>query len=387
MRISEASAQQIVEEIGDLIHQNINLMDKRGYIIASNDHRRIGKFHHGAHRIIEENLPELYVDEKMVSTIPGLRQGINLPILVDGNLEGVIGLTGPYKEVIQYGQIVQRMAVILIRERIRIDDRRLDLRVHSRFLEDWILSGTPASQPGLYERGLALGIDIRLPRRCMIVCVRNRSSYINTLKGQQLIEDVEAQVSRFMKQFPDTIILRNTARQILLVSKRSTEDMTSLGKKLQSYVYETVHRELLVGIDAEAPDLHNAYLQASRALQAAPRFPDKVICYRNLNLELIFDQVSRQEKKRYLDKLFAGQPWDKILEEAQLLDAYFTAEGSLSRAADSLFIHRNTLQYRIRQLAELTGFDVRKPSNAPALYVALQFIRELESENTFPEFV
>ena len=101
MGISEISAQQIVEEIGDLVHQNINLMDQRGYIIASNDPSRIGQFHDGAYRIIRDSLPEYYVDQEAIRRNPGLRQGINLPILVDGKVEGVIGITGSYEEVIR----------------------------------------------------------------------------------------------------------------------------------------------------------------------------------------------------------------------------------------------------------------------------------------------
>ena len=387
MQISEASARQIAREIGDLVHQNINLMDKQGYIIASNDPDRIGHFHHGAYRIIRDSLPELYVDQDMVSRLPGLRQGINLPILVDGEPVGVIGITGSYEEVIHYGQIVQRMAAILVKERIRLDEERLDLRVHSRFLEDWVLSGNPANRSGLYERGLPLGIDIRLPRRCMVVCARNLSFYITSLEGQKTIEQVEAQVNQYLERYPDTIVLRNTGRQILLINKKAVLDMSVLAKMLKDYIRQTLDVELLVGIDGEDPDLHTAYLQASRALQLASRYPGGIVRYRDLNLELIFDQISLQEKQRYLTKLFPDWDRNRLLDCAQMLDAYFAAEGSLSAAADALYIHRNTLQYRLRQLAEDTGLDARKPSNAPMLYVALQFVRELEAEGELPNLV
>ena len=62
-----------------------------------------------------------------------------------------------------------------------------------------------------------------------------------------------------------------------------------------------------------------------------------------------------------------------------LLDAWFVAEGSLSAAAEDLYIHKNTLQYRLKRLAEVSGLDVRLPSQAPALYLALLFFRELDA--------
>ena len=139
MKISKSSAQQIVEEIGKLVKQNINLMDHTGRIIASNDPRRIGKFHPGAFEIITRHLQELYITPEREQADPLVRQGINLPIEVEGQVEGVIGITGVYDEVIQYGQIVKKMAEILVKERIALDEQRLDQRIRTRFLEDWIM--------------------------------------------------------------------------------------------------------------------------------------------------------------------------------------------------------------------------------------------------------
>lgn len=47
MYISRETAQEIVEEIGGEIGAHINLMDERGYIIASTDASRIGNLHEG----------------------------------------------------------------------------------------------------------------------------------------------------------------------------------------------------------------------------------------------------------------------------------------------------------------------------------------------------
>ena len=61
-------------------------------------------------------------------------------------------------------------------------------------------------------------------------------------------------------------------------------------------------------------------------------------------------------------------------------------EGSLQKAAQQLFIHKNTMQYRLKRLAEITGLDVRKPSQAPSLYLAMLLYLDLsrgEGELTF----
>lgn len=63
-----------------------------------------------------------------------------------------------------------------------------------------------------------------------------------------------------------------------------------------------------------------------------------------------------------------------------LLEAWFAAEGSLNTAAQNLYIHKNTLQYRLKRLAEISGLDARRPSQAPALYLAMQFFLELDAD-------
>lgn len=385
MRISKPSAQQIVEEIGKLVHQNINLMDETGTIVASNDHGRIGSFHQGAYQIIQNHLSELYVTEEQARTLPLVRKGINLPIEVDGQVEGVVGITGAYEEVFQYGQIVKKMAEILIREKIAMDAQRLDLRVHSRFLEDWILSNGLENPQSLSQRGFALGIDIRTPRRCMVVSVRNRTDYTKSLEGQQIIEEVEQVVEREIAGRGE-LILRNAARQILLLPCQSTEALEGIGRHLVKTIQRLFHIQLLIGIDGRAEDVHSAYLQANRAWRAANHSKGAILCYEKLSTELIVDEVSQQAKQQYLSKIFCACSQAKLREYICVLEAWFNADGSLSQAADTLFIHKNTLQYRLKMLAQDTGLDCRKFSQAPALYLAVLFYRDLENEGVIVDF-
>lgn len=381
MKISKNSAQQIVKEIGKLVRQNINLMDETGHIIASNDPSRIGSFHEGAYRIIQGHLQEYYITPELERQLPNIRKGINLPIEVGGEVQGVIGITGEYTEVIRYGQIVKKMAEILIRERIDLDTRQLDQRVRSRFLEDWILGSGLSNPQALSERGFALGIDIRSPRRCIIVSAKKREHYTGSLEGQLLLAQVEGLVSQHLSG-QNCIILRNAARQILLLSKRSTEELVALCRELGRLVESQMQIALIFGIDGAAPDIHTAYLQANRAWHTAAYSPLNIIRYEFLNAELVLDHLSREQKYSYLRKVFRGASLPEIGESIVLLEAYFAAEGSLQLAAERLFIHKNTLQYRLKRLADLTGLDVRKPSHAPSLYLAMLFYLDLSQSDT-----
>lgn len=380
MKISKNSAQQIVKEIGKLVRQNINLMDETGHIIASNDPSRIGNFHEGAYRIIQGHLKEFYITAELESQLPNVRQGINLPIEVDGEVQGVIGITGGYADVIKYGQIVKKMAEILIRERIDMDTRQLDQRVRSRFLEDWILGSGLSNPQALSERGFALGIDIRTSRRCIVVSAKNRDHYTGSLEGQLLIARMESIVSAHLAS-QNCIILRNAARQILLLQKRSTDELVKLCQELNRAVEAQLNISLIFGIDGAASDVHTAYLQANRAWHTAAYSPLNIIRYELLNAELILDHLSRDQKCAYLRKIFRDCTTSEIPEYITLLEAYFAAEGSLQVAAERLFIHKNTLQYRLKRLADVTCLDVRKPSQTPSLYLAMLFYLDLSQND------
>ena len=74
--------------------------------------------------------------------------------------------------------------------------------------------------------------------------------------------------------------------------------------------------------------------------------------------------------------------YDEVKEYMSLLKAYYKEQGSIQAVSDSLYIHKNTLQYRIGKLKELTGYDVRKPSENPALYMAYLIMQDIEMEKS-----
>lgn len=127
--------------------------------------------------------------------------------------------------------------------------------------------------------------------------------------------------------------------------------------------------------------MHERYVQAHRAWNAAASEHEQIMCYENMSLELLMSNISVEIKLEYLKKIFKCDDYDEICDSIAMLKAYFNAQGSIQKAADELYIHKNTLQYRISKLKETTGLDVRKPTESPALYLAYSIAEELLSEN------
>jgi DNA-binding PucR family transcriptional regulator len=57
------------------------------------------------------------------------------------------------------------------------------------------------------------------------------------------------------------------------------------------------------------------------------------------------------------------------------LAAWFAGHGSAKEAADQLFVHPNTVRYRLRRVQELTKRDLNDPADVGELYVALASVR------------
>ena len=97
MNLSANFAMQMVEELSAIINQHINLIDNDGTIIASTDKSRIGSCHMGAKRMIDDGLPYLIIESD--TEYIGSKKGVNLPIVVDEEIVGIIGITGDRHDV------------------------------------------------------------------------------------------------------------------------------------------------------------------------------------------------------------------------------------------------------------------------------------------------
>ncbi|MCC8025944.1 MAG: helix-turn-helix domain-containing protein [Clostridium sp.] len=376
LELPRQSAQAIVDEVGAVVRQNINMMDCRGYVIASTDQSRIGSLHEGAKQVIERHLPELCVTEDTATDTS--RPGVNLPVVLDGRIIGVIGITGPYKEVEAFGQVVKKMVEILVRENMEQDEQRLRNRVLSRFLEDWIM-GDGLLQPRLLsERGFRLGIDIALPRRVMVAGVREMQSYGATPSGQKMLEGAEAETARLAG--PQSLVLRSAGRQIILVRKCSDRQMEQLAGRIRTAVLKRFGIRMLIGIDGGAGDIHLAYSQANKAWRSAGMASRDILSYDRVTLELFTEDLSDSVKAEYIRKVFKKCSYEELCRWMGLLEAYFEAEGSLQEAAENLHIHKNTLTYKLKRLEEETGYDVRLMSQTAVFYMAMLFFRDVKEK-------
>ena len=378
-RISQKAAGSIVKEIGQVIDSNINFMDETGHIIASLDQSRIGMLHMGAKIIIEEGLKEYIVTQEMVTL--STREGINLPIRVMDEVVGVIGITGPVDEVKGYGRLVQSMTQILLEERFNEMDTRLERHIRYRYIEEWIHLGYGEQSLMFKERGRRIGIDITKLRRAVTIQIARLSILNETLVGQRKIDRIDDEIRLFVERIEEAAYLYLPSHYVCLFPLQDDEGMLRICRKIADQVRQKYDEELFFGIDGMekgSTDAAQMIDQAVRAMRAAEETDAPILLYHQLNLEMTLLDISEENMRHYLRVLFGSMSEKEWMAAMGLVESFFKAEGSIQKMASDLYLHPNTVQYRLKRLAEDTGYDVRKPSQMAYYAIAQVFSRILK---------
>lgn len=102
-------AQDIVDRAMAILPCNVNVMDSQGLILGSGEPERINTRHEGA-QLVLANGRIVELDTDAAKCLKGVQPGVNLPLMLDGRLMGVLGLTGDPQQVRTYGELVRMTA-------------------------------------------------------------------------------------------------------------------------------------------------------------------------------------------------------------------------------------------------------------------------------------
>ncbi len=374
MLLSTQQASQILREMKSLVHHDINLIDTQGVIFASTNPAREGQFHPGALRILREGLSELNVRENDGS---GMQPGVNLPIYLDGQLEGVIGITGDPAEVGVFGGVMRRMLEIMLEDLRRKDLDSTVEQARALFLENWLFSAEPDWKE-LEQRGRLLEIDINQP----YVLLRIQLFDVSAPGGAPLLPD-ELHSASIVQAIQNELPARRgqccaaLRNQILvLLRQMPLSDTVLLAQRLCRVAGRgypaSVQAYGGISSSGSGAELRRCYLQASTACTLASRSSKgNVLYYDRVSLEFLLQSVPRLLRDDLRESVFTRCPAQDVPAYARLIRLFFASGGDLNCCAAALGVHRNTVQYRLERLTQLTGYDLRRPGDAAILFLAV----------------
>ncbi|NLZ38574.1 MAG: hypothetical protein GX893_03080 [Firmicutes bacterium] len=372
MKLSQDNAQKIVEAMSGIIKQDINMMDSNGVIIASTDHKRIGHFHEGAKRAIRLK-KEIIIHKD--NEFQGSKKGINLPVFLWDEIVGVIGITGDQEHVVKYGQIIKNMTEILLKEIYLESQSRLEKEARKHFVEELIFRKFEKVEL-METRASFLSINLALPRRVLVFEI-TEADEIEFDKWQNLWEKVFSLIMNEFSFNSNNVVVSNGSKAIVLyVDEESKQKTIELLKKIigkiQSIVKEKYKLKISAGVGRrclQPQELHLSFLDAEKCLNFAKmREKQQALFYEDLNLELLIEAMPAQTIACFCSKVLEKKLSSKDLET---LKVFFKNNCSINATADDLYIHKNTLQYRLNKIHKMTGFNPRVFNEAVILYFFL----------------
>ena len=381
MTLSKDIAKGIVMEIGELMHNNINMMDETGLIIASTDQEREGTFHSAAIHVLHNNLDVLFVEDD--TEYPGSKKGINLPIKVNQTCVGVIGITGERQEVEQFGKIIQKMAEVILQDYSKTHEKIIYEGIRTRYLEEWILSPNRTGfTPEFLERGARLGMHIQ--RKWQLFILLLPADTYSPISGcPQHMRSFERWLAQTLETDNIRTHFKTGNKYVVALPAKNPDDCLSYVKTLLSAAKKQHGIQPVAGVESTPTDykgIYSSYLHAEKSLAAALAKSLPYCLYNDLYLELFINHVPSSVKAEYIQKVFSKCQDKEIAEWKELLEVFYKNNGSINDTADALFMHKNTLQYKLRRIAEKTGNDPRKISCASLYQIAFEFF-ESEIKN------
>jgi sugar diacid utilization regulator len=94
-----------------------------------------------------------------------------------------------------------------------------------------------------------------------------------------------------------------------------------------------------------------------------------------LQLDKLLSMIPEQEKDKFIDQVLKRNDYLLDSEMMQTLESFFELDCNVSETAKRLYIHRNTLLYRLDKFKQETGLDVRTFNHAVLVNIALQLYK------------
>ncbi|MHB8129463.1 MAG: CdaR family transcriptional regulator [Mobilitalea sp.] len=386
MYISKRSATYIVQEISKIIGEKINMMNADGIIIASSDLERIGTFHGAAKELVDLRLQEVIVKSDI--EYKGARPGINLAVNFQEEIVGVIGVTGPYQEVAKYGQIIKKMTEILMLDHYYKEQHEIDGRIRDRYLDEWMFGNAKNINPKFIKRGTGMQIDITIPRRVLIISFKAKDEN-EASEVQRMIDYSEKIIIDYLRGDKNSLWLKSGLELLCAIPDCLDQEMYVFADRMKQEIETRYPLKFSCGIDAHCEGylhIHNSVMKAQKALNTSVRSSQKGIrLYESITMEIFQSELSSNIKREYITRIFKGCSLVEIEQWIGILNIFYEEEGSILSTAEKLFIHKNTLQYKLNKIKDKTGYDPRSIRYSSLFYNAIHFYQDVRDKMIYSE--
>ncbi|MBU1427229.1 helix-turn-helix domain-containing protein [bacterium] len=410
MKITHKLAQDIVDKTMSILGKNINIMDEKGVIIGSGDKSRLNQFHEGAAQVIKEG-KKLEIYSKDINHLVGAKPGINLPIEHNNKIIGVVGITGEPDEVSPFGEVIKMTVEMMLQQEFLLKELQLEQQARGNFIHD-LISGRIGNDSDLFiTRGQIVGYDILIPRVALVVDIyqfeKTAKQSLQAFKGskegeihlQKLKNDVLKTIQGIFADTPQEIVSYTGGDRFVVLKTINLKDsdeilrkkLFRIGKKIKDTISQKMKFKVTIGIGEYHEDiqgLNKSFKEATQALDVGTRLGGAGDIYHvdNLGVGKLLAEIREESQQEFMEKTIYSTKnnKEKKINEFLLetLQGFFDNNLSITQTAKALFVHRNTLLYRLERVKKITGLDPKKFDDAVQLRLALK-MRIYQGSNKF----
>ena len=353
--------QSVIHQMKDAVGRVIGIIDENGVVVACSELQRIGETRQGVREELAFSGDMLMLD------------GFTYRFLTAGvKNDNILFVEGTDKSA----ESIAALLAISLGNIKKLYDEKYD---KASFIKNIILDNILPSD--IYMKGKELRFPADARRVVMVIKFADRTD----LLPYEILQSM----------FPDRnrdFIISISEQDIVLVKEMTPgADTINDAEPLAASVYETLTTEFYakrvsVGIGSvvsNLKDLSRSYKEARIALEVGKIFDTEknYVSYENLGIGRLIYQLPTTLCEIFLDEVFKKGSLDSLDHETlTTVQCFFENNLNVSETSRKLFVHRNTLVYRLERILKLTGLDLRRFEDAVTFKVALMVKKYLTSK-------
>ena len=351
--------QGIVHQMGDAANRTIGVIDDTGVIIACSELVKIGEARHGIH-------DELAYTSDAV-TVEGYTYR---PIGTAAKWEYIVFVEGE-------DDTAERLADILSISLSTIKNLYDEKYDKNSFIKNIILDNILPSD--IYIKGKELRFNTEEVRVVFLIKFLSRTEVLPFNMVQQIFPDKNKDYVISISE-QDIVVVKE------IKGGTDIREIEKLARSIADTLGTEFYAKVAIGIGTAVDnikDLARSYKEAQTAIEVGKVFDTEktVISYENLGIGRLIYQLPTTLCEMFLQEVFKYGSLESLDHETLMtIQCFFENNLNVSETSRKLFVHRNTLVYRLEKIRKLTGLDLREFDNAITLKVALMVKRYLTTK-------
>jgi carbohydrate diacid regulator len=353
--------QTVIHQMKDVVGRTIGVIDENGIIIASSELNKIGE---SRQRVKEElsHAPDgLVLDGYTYRNITQNNKNDSIVFVEGSDLHA--------------NKMAQMLSISLGNIK-SLYDEKYD---KGSFIKNIILDNILPSDVYVKSNELHFNTDGQ-----RVVIIFKFSSHTATPPYeivQSLIKDKNKDYVISISE-QDIVLVKEIAQGL------DSDDIISYAKELLKTINTSFDAKPLIGISSfvnNLKDLARAYKEARISLEVGKVFDIEkpVMSYDSLGIGRLFYQLPNTLCEIFLQEVFKKGSLESLDRETLMtVQSFFENNLNVSETSRKLFVHRNTLVYRLEKIRKLTGLDLREFDHAVTFKVALMVKKYLTSKPT-----